>query len=419
MSLQAGRAAERGSVETMSASTRTRPPRARPRLAWWLALPVTARDAIGGVGLLVLSVLPLGVEGVALGELHHHAAPWVSPVLIAGQTLPLALRRIRPGIAFVLVGLAFATAQLAGVGTGVAGLGLFVALYSYAAYQQRHRILIDVATAVAYGVLAFALHTEGSPERLLDWVTFFPVLTTPWFIGQLVRRRLAEQASREARAAQRAVQEVRNQLARDLHDIVTHHVTAIVVQADSAAYLDETDSRERAQTLDSIGRTGRRALQELRSLLGALELTAPRPQTSLPSASAPLTPPPGDVAALVHESQASGYPVALVETGPTSETSEAVAVTLYRVAQEALTNAMKHAPGEPVSMTVRYDGGSIELSVVNALPSSDVGVPGRGLTGMDERVALLGGLFEASALDGRFVVRVVLSARAEPRAANG
>ena len=418
MSLRAGRAAERGSVETMSASTRTRPPRARPRLAWWLALPVTARDAIGGVGLLVLSVLPLGVEGVALGELHHHAAPWVSPVLIAGQTLPLALRRIRPGVAFVVVGLAFAAAQLAGVGTGVAGLGLFVALYSYAAYQQRHRTVIDVATAAAYAVLAFALHAEGSPERPLDWVTFLLVLTTPWFIGQLVRRRLAEQAAREARAAQRAVQEVRNQLARDLHDIVTHHVTAIVVQADSAAYLDEADSRERAQTLDSIGRTGRRALQELRSLLGALELTAPPPQTSLPSASAPLTPPPGDVAALVHESQASGYPVALVQMGPTSETSEAVAVTLYRVAQEALTNAMKHAPGEPVSMTVRYDGGSIELSVVNALPSCDVGVPGRGLTGMDERVALLGGLFEASALDGRFVVRVVLSARAEPRAAN-
>jgi len=414
VSLGVGGAAEHDSVEAMSSPTPTCPPRARPRLAGWQALSIAARDAIGGLGLFVLSLLPLGVQGVALGELHHHVAPWVPPVLIAAQTLPLALRRIRPGVAFAIVGLAFATAQLVGVGTGVAGLGLFVAIYSFAAYQRRHRIVIDVATTVAYVVLAIALHTEGSPNRPIDWVTFFLVLTTPWFIGQLVRRRLAEQESREARAAQRAVQDARNQLARDLHDIVTHHVTAIVVQADSTAYLDEADTRERAQSLDSIGRTGRRALQELRSLLGALELTAPSPQTGLPSTSAPFTPLPGDVAALVHESQASGYPVALVEIGPTAEMSEAVAVTLYRVAQEALTNAMKHAPGEPVSITVKHDAGSIELSVVNALPSRDGGVPGRGLTGMDERVALLGGLFEASAIDGRFVVRVVLSASAEP-----
>ena len=401
----------------MSPSTRTRSSRARPRLAWWLALPVVARDAIGGVGLGALSVVPLGVQGVALGELHHHAAPWVPLVLIAAQTLPLALRRIRPGVAFAIVGVAFAAAQLAGVGTGVAGLGLFVAIYSFAAYQRRFRLVADVVTTVAYSVLAVALHAEGSPNRPIDWVTFFLVLTTPWFIGQLVRRRLAEQASREALAAQRAVRDARNQLARDLHDIVTHHVTAIVVQADSATYLDDADSAERQLVLDSIGRAGRRALQELRSLLGALELTSPA-QTGLPSASAPLSPFPGDVADLVHESQASGYPVELVEIGLASETSEAVAITLYRVAQEALTNAMKHAPGEPVSMTVKHDSGSIELSVVNPLKGSEVGIPGRGLTGMDERVALLDGRLEASAIDGRFVVRIVLGASAEPRTAN-
>jgi signal transduction histidine kinase len=376
-----------------------------------------ARDAIGGVGLFVLSLLPLGVQGVALGELHHQVAPWVSPLLIVGQTLPLALRRIRPGVAFAIVGLAFAAAQLAGVGTGVAGLGLFVAIYSFAAYQRRYRLAVDIVTTVAYAGLAVALHAEGSPNRPIDWVTFFLVLTTPWFIGQLVRRRLAEQASREALAAQRAVQDARNDLARDLHDIVTHHVTAIVVQADSATYLGDADIAERALVLDSIGRAGRRALQELRSLLGALEPSAPATHAGLPSVSVPLSPLPGDIAALVHESQASGYPVEFVEIGSTSGTSEVVAVTLYRVAQEALTNAMKHAPGEPVSMTLKHDGGSIELNVVNPLKSSAVGVPGRGLTGMDERVALLGGLFEAGAAEDRFVVRIVLNARAEPRAA--
>jgi signal transduction histidine kinase len=413
MSWDAGRAAERDSVERMSPSTRTRIPRARPRLAWWQALPVLARDAIGALGLFVLSVLPLGVQGVALGELHHQVAPWVSPVLIVAQTLPLALRRTWPGVAFAIVGLAFVAAQVVGVSTGLAGLGLFVAIYSFAAYQRTHRIAIDVAVAVAYAVLAVGLHVEGSPNRPIDWVTFFFVLTTPCFIGQLVRRRLAEQASREARAAQRAVQDARNDLARDLHDIVTHHVTAMVVQADSAAYLADADAAERAQVLDSIGRTGRRALQELRSLLGALEQTVP-PQSD-PS-SAPLTPHPSTVASLVSESQASGYPVELRELGPITETSEAVAVTLYRVAQEAITNAMKHAPGEPVSMTITQDDDSIELTVVNPLGNSDGGVPGRGLTGMRERLALLDGVLDANAVDGRFVVRVRLSARAEPRA---
>jgi len=400
----------------MSPSTPARSPRVWSRLAWWRALPVTARDFIGGLGLGVLSLLPLGVQGVELGELHHHAAPWVPPVLVAIQTLPLAVRRIRPGIALLIIGVAFAAAQLAGVGTGVAGLGLFVAIYSLAAYQRRYRIVIDVAATVAYAVLAYSLHVEGSPNRLIDWVTFLLVLTTPWFIGQLVRRRLAGQAAREALAAQRAVQDARNQLARDLHDIVTHHVTAIVVQADSAAYLAEADSAERALVLDSIGRTGRRALQELRSLLGALEQSPPSPDTGL--GSPPLSPHPTSVAALVRESKASGYPIELVETGSATETSEAVEVTLYRVAQEALTNAMKHAPGELVSVTVRYGGGLIEMSVVNRLKNSVVGIPGRGLTGMHERVALLDGRVEANAVEDCFVVRAVVSAMAQAREAD-
>jgi signal transduction histidine kinase len=398
----------------MSLLTRIRLSRARPRLARWRALPVVVRDGAGALGLFILSLLPLGVQGVALGELHHHAAPWVSPVLIAAQTLPLALRRIRPGIALAIVGLAFAVAQLTGVETGVAGLALFVAIYSVAAYQQRYRTTTDLVTAGAYAVLAIGLHLEGSPNRLIDWVTFFLVLMTPWFIGQMVRRRLAEQESREAQAAQRAVQDARTQLARDLHDIVTHHVTAIVVQADSAAYLDDAETAERAQVLDSIAATGRRALQELRSLLGTLDQTAPAAKQDGSSSSAPLTPYPGDVAALVRQGQESGYPVDFAELGPVGDASEAVAVTLYRVAQESLTNAMKHAPGQPVSLTMKGADGSIELSVVNPIENAHAGMPGRGLTGMTQRVALLGGRLDAGPVEGSFVVRVVLPAMAEP-----
>ncbi|MFJ3384027.1 MULTISPECIES: sensor histidine kinase [unclassified Curtobacterium] len=374
-------------------------------------LPEWVRDAAGGVLLFVLSFLPLGVAGVELGELHHDVAPWVPPVLVAGQSLSLAARRVAPGIVLAVVGVSFAAAQLAGVGTGVAGLGLFVAIYSFAAHQHRHRRSIAAAAAVGYVLLALALHAEGSPERLIDWATFFLVLTTPWLVGLLVRRRVAEQAARETKAAEDAVRESRNLLARDLHDIVTHHVTAMVVQADSAAYLQDSDVAERTRTLETIGTTGRRALQELRSLLGALEQTPHAPGGPVPREAVAHT-----VAELVAEARQRGYPVVLTEPADRPDVSDEVAVTLYRIAQEALTNAMKHAPGARVEMTVTDPDGRVELRVVNAVQGRAPGVPGRGLRGMADRAALLGGRLDTGAADGRFevVASFAVDARATP-----
>lgn len=378
----------------------------------WHGLPQWARDAAGGILLFVLSFLPLGVAGVELGELHRDVAPWVPPVLIAGQSLALAARRVAPGTALAVVGVSFAAAQIAGAGTGVAGLGLFVAIYSFAAHQYRHRRPIAAAVAVGYVLLALALHAEGSPERLIDWATFFLVLTIPWFVGLLVRRRVAEQAARETKAAEDAVREARNLLARDLHDIVTHHVTAMVVQADSAAYLDESDVDERTRTLETIGTTGRRALQELRSLLGALEQTpaatvgGPAPREAVAHT----------VADLVAEARQRGHPVVLTEPTGHPVVSDEVAVTLYRIAQEALTNAMKHAPGARVEMTVTDPDGRVELRVVNEVHGRATGTPGRGLRGMADRAALLGGTLDTGAVDGRFevVASFATDARATP-----
>jgi len=403
------RAADRTSAETTSSRPLARDPRQRRVRVPWAHLPVAAQDAAGGIVLFVLALLPLGVAGVELGELHHYVAPWVPPVLIAGQTLALTLRRVAPGTALAVVGVAFAAAQLAGVSTGLAGLGLFVAIYSFAAYGQKRRRTISVAAVACYALLAVALHAEGSPERPLDWVTFFLVLTTPWFVGLLVRRRLAEQAAREAEAASEAVRQSRNLLARDLHDIVTHHVTAMVVQADSAAYVD--DEAERAQTLASIGATGRRALQELRSLLGALEQTP----TSEPGGRSSRDAVVETVADLVAEAQQRGYPVTLDEPAPRPVVSDEVSVTLYRIAQEALTNAMKHSPGTPVAMSLTGSDGRVELRVVNEIRGQDPGVAGRGRRNMADRAALLGGRLDAGAADGRFVVTASFAADARTR----
>lgn len=374
-----------------------------------MTFPAPARDAAGALLLLVVSLLPLGVPGVALGELDHAVPPWLPPVLVVAQTLPLAFRRAAPAAVLAVVGVGFAVAQLVGADTGLAGLGLFVAIYTVAAYQRRGRLVTDVVALAGYVALAVTLHAEGSPERLVDWVTFVLVLATPWFVGQLVRRRLAEQVVREALAAETAVREARVGLARDLHDVVTHHVTAMVVQADSAAYLDAADVAERAQTLETIGVTGRRALRELRSLLGALE------QTSGTTASRePLAP---DVAELVETARAGGYPVTLVGAETLPPLSEAVAVTLYRIAQESLTNAMKHAPGIPVAMELDGAGDVAVLRVRNDLGAAAPGPAGRGRRGMTERAALLGGRVAAGVVDGRFEVVATLDARAEAASA--
>lgn len=370
---------------------------------------IVLRDGVAGALLFVLALLPLGIPGLELGGLHHSVPLWLTVMLTFGQTVGLALRRVWPVGALLLIGVSFAAAQLSGTDTGLAGLGLLIAIYSFAAYQSVRRTEYGALGTAGYIALAVALHLAGSPAPFLDWVTFFFVLSTPWLVGLLVRRRMAEQSARETLAAEAAVQAAKSELARDLHDIVTHHVTAIVVQADSSAYLDPHDVAERAMTLTSISATGRRALQELRSLLGALEYTP----VGATSANQPLGPAPSDVSALVNEIRATGYPITLTQ-GDLPDFSQALSITLYRIAQEATTNAMRHAPGEPIAITLVSVDDRVELTIENRTASSNPGPPGRGRRGIVDRVALLGGTVDIGVISGFFHVRVVVDAGAQP-----
>lgn len=369
----------------------------------WRETPVVLRDAIVAVVLVAAALLPLGIPGLELGELHRSPPQWAAPVLAVAQTLPLTFRRVRPAFVLLVVGAAFATAQLCGVDSGPAGLGVLVALYSAGAYQEPRRAFVAVSTVAAYVVLAIVLELFGSPERLVDWFTFSLVLTVPWTAGLLVRHRVTEQDAREATAAKEAVRRAKNDLARDLHDVVTHHITAMVVQSESAAYLGPDDVAGRDETFEVVGRTGRQALHELRSLLGALEQTA----TTTPGVP-PVLPVDGDVRTVVEQLAATGYPVRFTELGEPSEHSPAVATTLHRVAQEALTNAMKHAPGEPVTVAMTHTADTVELLVENKIRGGTSDIPGRGLSGMAERVALVGGTLETGPVDGLFRVAALI-----------
>lgn len=183
-----------------NATTAMPPAWQRMRDRWRSANPVV-RDSIGAVALMALALLPLGIKGVQLGELHREVGSWAAVVLMAGQTLPLAVRRTQPALALLVIGVAFGVTQTIGADTGLAGLGLLIALYSCAAHLRRGRVVTIVGCGVGYLVLVAVLIAQGSPEEVIDWITFAAVLAVPWVAGELARRWRVEQAARFERAA--------------------------------------------------------------------------------------------------------------------------------------------------------------------------------------------------------------------------
>jgi len=228
-------------------------------------------------------------------------------------------------------------------------------------------------------------------------------------IGSRLRaqRALAAQTERaEAERARRAVLEERTRIARELHDVVAHHMSLIAVRAETAPYrLSGLTAPARAE-FGSLSEEAREALADMRRLLGVLRhdqpaALAPQPQLA-------------DVPALVDAARRAGVPVELSVPPALDQVPSGVGVCAYRIVQESLSNASQHAPGAVVTVSVDHDSGAVLLRVANgpggpAGPAADEHGPGHGLIGMRERVALLGGTLSAGpAPDGGFVVAAVL-----------
>jgi signal transduction histidine kinase len=218
------------------------------------------------------------------------------------------------------------------------------------------------------------------------------------------QRALAAQTQRtELERARRAVLEERTRIARELHDVVAHHMSLIAVRAETAPYrLSDLPGPVRAE-FGSLSEVAREALAEMRRLLGVLRQDqpaglAPQPQLS-------------DVSALVDATRRSGVPVELSMPSALGQVPSGVALCAYRIVQEALSNASRHAPGAAVVVSVDHEAGAVVLRVANGPggPAHSEHEPGHGLTGMRERVALLGGSLSAGpAPGGGFAVSVVL-----------
>lgn len=370
----------------------------RAALARWRRLDPVVRDLPLGLVFLAAAFVPiLQNHGTELGGVPARALDGPAIGVLLLETLPLAGRRRWPALCLALVSLGFALDQLRGYHS-VAGTALGIALVSAGAHLSRRRRTAAVAFSAAYVLLSVVLHQLGS-EPVAEYVTFYVLLAFAWGIGAWLRSTRAAEAERRRRVAEDTLAAERTRIARELHDVVTHHVTAMVVQAEAARYLTAAPERLE-ETLTAITGTGRRAITDLRYLLDLLN-----PDHGTQAAA----PPPGGLRPLVDHARQAGQPVEFTEEGTPAESAGSADLVAYRVVQEALTNALKHAHGSRTEVRVRHGEREIDVEISTAGSGSrsrSPGGSGRGLAGLRERVGVLGGDFSADADGGAgFVVR--------------
>jgi signal transduction histidine kinase len=322
-------------------------------------------------------------------------------------TLSLAWRRLAP---LAVLALALATSVLANFvavldAATTPAIALVVAVYSVGAHTERVRGAVG-----GLGVAALIAANVAGQFSLGDLLFIATIVGGAWLAGRAMRyRRERERAlerltvdlerEREEKA-RAAVAEERVRIARELHDVVAHAISVIVLQARGGRRSLATDPEETREALDTIEATGSEALAEMRRLLGMLrrddEEIALAPQPSLRYLDA--------LAAQVGE---AGLPVDLAVEGEPIELPPGVDLSAYRIVQEALTNALKHAGPATARVVVRYRENDLELEIADtgAGASASDG-EGHGLAGMRERVSLYGGKIEAGPRDGGgFAVR--------------
>jgi signal transduction histidine kinase len=346
--------------------------------------------------LFVGSLLPaLQSHGTQFGGMPARPYDALAVVAVALQCVPLVVCRRWPVACFALVSLGFALDQLRGYHS-FAGTALPLALLTVGLLLERRRRTIALVFSAAYVALAAAFSLLGAGESLDGYVTFYLALVLAWGIGAWLRSTRAAEAERRRRVAEDTRAAERARIARELHDVVAHHVTAMVVQADAARYLTAAPERL-GQSLTAVADTGRQAIADLRHLLDVLN---PDHGTTK------------GLLTLVEHTRRAGQPVEFTEEGTPAESP--AGVVACRVVQEALTNALKHARGSRTSVQVRHGDGEITVEVStdgSGLRAGSPGGSGRGLAGLRERVDALGGDFSAGRrTGGGFSVRARIPA---------
>ena len=358
--------------------------------------------------LLVDSVLAAALLLFSVAQLAH--GRWSEAVSSFLLVIPVAFRRRAPVTAFVIAAAAGALQVTTGT-PNAADLAVLILLYTVAAYRPRQASIMALLVTMAGSTVAVMEWGPVPGVRLL-WRLIFAAFVfgglelTVWILGDSMRYRRGYYAALEDRAARLeaersahakvAAAAERARIARELHDVVAHHVSVMVVQADGAGYALRTDPDRAEAALEAIADTGRQALTEMRRLLGVLR-SADEQATLAP------VPGLGELRELLEQARTAGLEVSYTLSGTPRELPEGAELAAYRVVQESLTNTRKHAGlAATAAVTLRYEADCLTVEVTDdglgVVSSEDVG--GHGLAGMRERIAMYGGTVTAGPLPG-------------------
>jgi signal transduction histidine kinase len=351
---------------------------------------------------LAVAVLLAAASLISVHQDFHRLDPISAPLIVL-QTLPIAWRRRGPMRVLYVTGSSITLYSLLGYPETFGYLGVFSAFYTVAAYETRRRATIAAAVTAAGVLISFigyaAFQTVSNlPVNLLAAYLAYGLA---WVLGDNLRVRRAYTAQLEERAARleqereekavAAVAQERGRIARELHDVVAHHVSVMVVQAAGARRVVDKDPALARDALAAVEEAGRTALAEMRRMLEVLR-----------DDEAGVGPQPGlcDLERLVGQVREAGLPVEIAIEGDERLLPAGMDLAAYRIIQEALTNAVKHAGKATARVSVCYEPEALEIEVLDdgrgaAAPLLEGIVEGgHGLIGMRERVALYGGELE-------------------------
>ncbi len=372
-------------------------------------------DIVVGAAFALAGVATVPVEYVMVAN--EGSVGW-GIVVAVGFGAALACRRWSPGLALAAAWL-FAIVQMLAIRPpGFSDIAIFGVLYATAAYGSRRVFWLGftstIVGAVAIAAYLFAVPVFGGQAAVdgallsaaaASTLAAFFALGLSWTTGALVRmaRRARENREAHLRAEQAtATEQERVRIARDMHDVVAHSLAVVIAQADGARYAAKANPQAAPEALSTISSTARGALSDVRLLLTQLRHSqADGPQPTLT-----------DLETVYAQVRAAGVALRVeVDPAPPGEPPAAIQLAVYRIVQEALTNALRHGSdsggGSGVDVRIAWHPDRVDLTIRNASTRAPGG-PGHGILGMRERAQLVGGRLDAGLEDDEFVVRATM-----------
>ncbi|GAB2954836.1 sensor histidine kinase [Nonomuraea fastidiosa] len=372
-----------------------------------LRLPVAVQDA-----LLALFIAVMQVQGTIVrnaGEVVQRPLDGLAYALLIVSGLAVAVRRRWPVPVFAVAALASAAYYVLGYPDGSGWLGLFIALYTVAAYGDGRRSLLiaggGMAVLSACWLVAAA---DIEPRAAIGWVYFrIGASVMSVALGESVRTRqvIAAEAQRRAELAERTREEEararvdaeRLRIAREVHDTVAHAIAIINVQSGVTAHVLDKRPDVAREALRTIEQTSSRALHEMRAILGVLRGDDEEGRVPYPGLD--------QIGELAAKARDAGLDITIEEDPPVAPLPSAVGGAAYRIVQESITNVVRHVGPTRVTVALRSGPDALEIRVTDegrreAPVQEAYSEPGRGIIGMRERCLLLGGEFDAGPRPG-------------------